>query len=132
MEKYYKEATPNTPEVLLDAENGVVRLTGESRPENVTEFYNPLNDWLRKYYAEIAVSNDPVKMAVEFKLSYYNSSSSKCLCEFCKIIKEFDVAQALIEIYWFYDEGDDDFKGAGEELSKIVDLPFIFVENFDD
>jgi len=49
MEKLIIEATVNSPRIVLDPEEKKFEFSGESRPENVRNFYLPVLEWLEKY-----------------------------------------------------------------------------------
>ena len=45
MEKIIREATDETPKVILDVESGEFEFSGKSLPEDVTQFFNPILDY---------------------------------------------------------------------------------------
>ncbi len=49
MEKIVREATDETPKVILDVEAGEFEFSGKSLPEDVTQFFNPILDWFDNY-----------------------------------------------------------------------------------
>ena len=48
MEKLIIEPTLNTPGVVLDPEGNKFEFSGESRPEDVRNFYMPILEWLEE------------------------------------------------------------------------------------
>ena len=46
MDKFYKKATDDSPEVILDMENRIFSFSGKSLPEDVSDFYGPVIEWL--------------------------------------------------------------------------------------
>lgn len=128
------QPTENTPKIVFDPENDIYEISGESRPENVREFYEPVLNWLRDLGNDIVANKAAYKsktMAFEFKLDYFNSSSSKFILDILKKIKEFHTNGADVVIQWYVDEGDEDMQEAGEEMSKMVKLPFEYIEKID-
>ena len=49
MEVLTKTATEDTPDVTLDAANGVFEFVGQAYPENAADFFNPILEWLEEY-----------------------------------------------------------------------------------
>ncbi|ALO14294.1 hypothetical protein L21SP5_00622 [Salinivirga cyanobacteriivorans] len=116
------KATRQSPEIYLDAEDGIMKFTGKSRPEDALLFYEPVITWIKQY-----ANNPQPQTKVVFNLEYFNSSTTKvfksffeCLCQ----IKE--QAKALI-IEWHYHEDDEDMQDVGEELASLYGLPFTFI-----
>ena len=50
MQAIHLKPTKESPEVILDRENGIFSITGVSLPEDVKEFYMPLIEWFREYF----------------------------------------------------------------------------------
>ncbi len=112
-------AGPKTPHILLD-QAGYFELKGKSIPENSTEFYKPVFDWLDNYAADPKGST---KILVE--LEYFNTSSSKCILDiFRKLEAIHKTGKSTVSIAWLYDEDDEDMKETGEDYQTIVKVPF--------
>jgi len=111
------EATQYTPEILLDAENGIISLVGKSYPENTFEFYKPMMDWLEEYFDR----NTKDKTTINMEIIYFNSSSSKLFFDFFDVLDEAKDDNE-IEINWIYDEENESALEAGED----------FVDDFED
>ena len=45
MEVIKIKGSDDTPNVILDAENGMMQISGRSLPEDVAAFYEPILDW---------------------------------------------------------------------------------------
>jgi len=133
MEKLFIEETKSTPEIDFNPSTRTFTITGQSRPENVTEFYDPILEWLKGLANEVGAGQHKGEaLTFEFKLEYFNSASSKVILDILKQIKEIQILSGEVEVFWYVDEGDEDIQNAGEEMSKIVKLPFIFMENLED
>jgi len=119
MENLKIEAEKKTPFINLDV-NGVMELKGKSIPENSTEFYKPVFNWLEQF------GNTPSASAkVVVQLEYFNTSSSKCLLDiFRKLEAIHKSGKCAVSIIWMYDEEDEDMMETGEDYSSIVDVPF--------
>jgi hypothetical protein len=112
-------ATENSPNVILDAENGIFEISGKSLPEDVNAFYDPVLEWLDKY------EKTPLpKTVFVFKLDYLNTASSKSLFAiFLKLEKMHSEGKQVL-IKWYYADDDEDMKDVGEEYADIIKVPF--------
>jgi len=112
-------ATEDTPGIRLDAANDVFEISGRSLPEDVVKFYKPILDWLEEYAKS---PND--KTAFNFKLSYFNTASSKIILDIMMKLE----AVENVAIKWHYSSDDEDMMEAGEEYADIVDIPIDLIE----
>mgnify|MGYP005842394231 CR=1 FL=1 len=117
------EGTRKTPEVLFDAEKGIIEVEGRSIPENSIEFYNPLVDWLDEYAKE-----PKEKTEVNIRLEYFNTSSSKCILDVFKKLEAIYKNDKDVIINWYYEEDDEDMLEAGEDYQSILKIPFKMIE----
>lgn len=118
MDKIVIQKTKTSPEVVMDFDKGVLDIIGESYPENAVVFYKPVFDWLNT----IISSNKSLK--VNFKLDYFNTSSSKCVIDILDTLDSYFKESGQVEVKWFYKEDDDDMLETGEEFSSDIKLPF--------
>jgi hypothetical protein len=102
------------PSVDFNAETGVCLLAGESYLEETEKFYYPLIDWIREFAAQ---KTKP--LIFNFKLSYFNTSSSKCLVDLMTALKASESEGAQIITNWYYDPENEDYE---EELEEVEDL----------
>ena len=75
MDKINIKKTKVSPEINLDPDSGIAEIVGESYPENSVSFYQPLMDWLDN------AIGDKINLEFNFKLDYFNTSSSKCIID---------------------------------------------------
>ncbi len=113
------QGTEDTPNVILDANAGVFEISGRSLPEDVTSFFNPILAWLDEY-GKSATS----KIVFNFKLSYFNTASSKLLLDILMKLEDFQSQGKEVLIKWHYPSDDEDMEEAGQEYADIVDIPF--------
>jgi hypothetical protein len=102
------------PSVNFDAETGVCEISGESYLEDTIEFYAPLFKWLKEFTTEV---KKPVQF--NFRLRYFNTSSSKCIIDILHILRKFEEAGGKIEVNWYYDSEEEDIE---DELEEIEDF----------
>ena len=116
-------ATEDTPGIRLDAANDIFELSGRSLPEDVVKFYKPILDWLEEY------AQSPNENTVfNFKLSYFNTASSKIILDILMKLEGIHNDGGNISIKWHYPSDDEDMMEAGEEYADIVDIPIELVE----
>ncbi|TAD98927.1 MAG: DUF1987 domain-containing protein [Bacteroidetes bacterium] len=97
-----KSSTFFVPAVHFDAQTGICRLEGESYLENTWEFYDQLTNWL-KTYIEL---RKPINF--NFKLTYFNTSSSKGLLDILFLLKEYEKDGGEVIANWYYPADDED------------------------
>lgn len=124
-------ATEFTPRVSFDPNTRIFELHGISRPEDVMGFYNQLIQWLKQYEeSTLCHSNakyDINELHVIIKLSYFNSASSKSLIQVLELFKRFNNKGLPVRIDFYYDEGDDQMRDDGEDLSDAIELEFNYI-----
>jgi hypothetical protein len=119
METIKIQGTEDTPKIILDAENEVMEISGRSLPEDVSSFYEPVINWLNEY-----AEKPNKKTVINFKLTYFNTASSKLLLDILMKLEEMHEKGHEVLIRWHYPEDDEDMEEAGEEYADIVDVPF--------
>lgn len=119
METIKIQGTEDTPKIILDAENELMEISGRSLPEDVSSFYEPVLNWLSEY-----AENPKKKTIFNFKLTYFNTASSKLLLDILMKLEDMHENGLDVLIRWHYPEDDEDMAEAGEEYADIVDVPF--------
>jgi len=113
------KGTLETPTISLDVSNGNLLIEGRSIIEDPNPFYEPLINELTK------LNKAPLsKFEIDFKLEYFNTSSSKSILHVLKLLQSTNSTNKEIIINWHYDEGDDDILEIGEDFSHIINFPF--------
>lgn len=105
------------PSVHFDGETGVCEISGESYLEETVEFYAPLISWLKEY---IKTKAAPITMNI--KLTYFNTSSSRCILDMLNVLKEYEEDGGKVEINWYYDKDDIDMEEEVEDYILDTDL----------
>jgi hypothetical protein len=105
-------ATKYTPEINLDAQKGVISLSGKSYPENTFEFYAPFLAWVENYF-----KNPQEVTTINMEIIYFNSSSSKLFFDFFDLIEEHNSATEVV-VNWIYDEENESALEAGEDFAE--------------
>ena len=116
------QKTDSTPEILF-LKKGELKISGRSLPEDVHKFYDPLIDWVKKL--------DTVKVKVDLKLEYLNTSSTKKILNLLIALDENSNINE-IEVDWYYEFDDLEMEDLGgiyeDELKRIK---FHFIEGVD-
>jgi len=110
------------PGIILDREIGKFEISGKTCPEDAIEFYDPVFQWLEEY------SKDPLeKTTFDFKLTYFNTVSSKILMMIMMRLEELSDEDNEVVIRWFYPEDDDDLEESGHDFESMLDVNFEFI-----
>ena len=123
--------TDFTPSVAFLAETGRLEVSGISRPEDVAGFYEDSLRWLNEFEEEVFRSDHKYAMdelRLVFKMSYFNSSSSKYFIHILRCLKNIENKGIQVRIEWHYEEGDEKMMEDGEDLAEAVDLEFEYHE----
>lgn len=123
MNGYFVRSTRVTPSVYFNPAKGILDVRGKSSPENALAFYNYVMRSL-EFYKNAASSTLVVNMAYE----YFNTSSSKCIYSLLKKCDDLANNGNKVVINWYYEEGDEDMREAGEDLSDYFAVTFNFME----
>ena len=110
-------ATARTPNIAFDFGKNHLKLTGESYPEDVTEFYHPVFSALDGYLATLG----PGSCRFDFELIYLNSSSAKAVMMLMDKLEAAAEKGASVEVYWYYDKEDDTMQELGGEFGEDLE-----------
>lgn len=124
------EPTEFTPKVNFDPENNFFEISGFSRPENVIGFFRPILKWLEEYSENVLSQNTNFNkklLTLNFKMTYFNSASSKFLLDVLLEFMKFMSKGNEVEVNWYYEDGDEEIQESGEEMSDMLGYPFKFI-----
>jgi hypothetical protein len=122
MEELRFSPTKNTPEIILSPK-GTIRIKGRSIHENVTSFYEAVEDWISEY---ITVPADVT--SVDMNLEYFNSASAKVFIHILQKVTYVTLKHKKFVFNWYYEEGDDDILERGEYFASVLDVKFNFIK----
>lgn len=117
MEKFVREETEDTPEIIFDPENGVFKISKISVPENALEFYAPVLEWIKQYAEE-----PNIQTKFDFDLEYVNTASSKQVIQIILLLQKV-AEKGDVSVRWFYESIDEDMKALGARYKKLVSVP---------
>ena len=113
-----------TPAVMLDATSGKCSITGESFLEEPYVFYQHIANWFKRY---AQASKHPLE--VDFKLSYFNTSSSRAILELIRELKTLTQSGNEITVNWHYPDPDhDEMRMEGEDFMEESGLEIHLIE----
>lgn len=112
-----------TPSVKVILDEHRVVISGQSRLEDPTEFYEKLSMVLDE-----SINDFRTYASIDFTLHYLNSSSSKWLFHILKGIQAKFLGKKIVTVNWFYDDDDESMLEAGEVFQSLLSLPFNLVE----
>lgn len=122
MKNYLVEATKYTPYIELNAENGYLKLEGDTYPENSYDTFKPLLDKIDEYFLESDKS-----LTVDIYIEFLNTSSSKMMRELISKLDEYFESGNKISLKWYYPDGDIDLQESWEMLLEDVLFPYDIV-----
>jgi len=129
MKKLVIEQTSHSPKVILDPENKIYEISGESRPPDVREFYDQIINWMDDFSLHLVKANDTNEpVSFTFNFGYFNSSSGKMILDICKVLARLQSRGMNVTVNWHYEKEDVDMLEVGQEISRIVRFPFEYTE----
>ena len=122
MEELIIEGTEDSPQITLDLNANILEISGRSLPEDVNTFYEPILSWIEEY------SKNPLPSTIfNFKLTYFNTASSKVILDILTEFEEMIEEGHQVLVRWYFPDEDEDMQEAGEEYADMVDVPFEMV-----
>lgn len=117
MEKYFTDATEDSPSILFDGDKGLIEITGKSLPEDAKNCYAALYKLVKDY------AQSPKQVTtINFRLLYLNSSSAKNILEIITLLEELPSQGFQVVLNWYYGAEDEDMHEEGEEFTRMTDL----------
>lgn len=113
------EKTKSSPAVNLNAVDGVCSIIGSSYPENASELYIPIFEWLNRYMIELTRD-----LEFNFKLDYLNSNSIRFISELMEKLEQYSKTGVNVVVNWHYEEDDIDIMELGEEFRDELTCKF--------
>ena len=122
MEKLFIEETEDTPEIILDPEQNIFKISKISVPENALDFYKPVLEWIKDY-----AESPNVQTVFDFDLEYVNTASSTQVIQVILLLQKV-AEKSDVKVRWYYESIDEDMKALGNRYKKLVNVPFELVE----
>ncbi|MBC8041901.1 MAG: DUF1987 domain-containing protein [Rhizobacter sp.] len=110
--------TKTTPQIEFNAATGDLEISGQSYPESAVDFYQPVMTWLAEFL------KGETSLTLGFKLSYFNTSSSKCILNILRLLEKANAEGKKVEVNWHHNEADEQMQETGEEFAENMKLTF--------
>ncbi len=117
------ESSKHNPQVVLDKEKGILKISGRSIVEDPNKFYMPIYLWLEEYVKDPNPETD-----FQFDLEYFNSSSARQVMKLIILLEDIQKIGKDVKVTWMYEEGDEMSEERGEEIKVVSKLKFEIVE----
>ncbi len=110
----------STPSVTGDWAQGVLRMQGDSYPENSFEFFGPIIGWLERF-----LQNPPAPMLrLELHLVYMNTSSVKAMMDIFDLLEDAHKQGRQVRVDWYYDPRNERVVDLADEFREDCSFPF--------
>jgi hypothetical protein len=110
MKDLFIQGTGSLPTVSLKL-NGELKIVGRALPEDAVSFFSPLLSWINGYSAD--------EVNIEINLDYFNTSVSKQLLDFFRIIENKNTIKN-VKLKWMYEDGDEEMLESGEIYKELL------------
>lgn len=121
MQLLFIEQTKGTPQIDFNPLTNLLKIKGQSYPENAFKFYEPVLNWVDEY---LTVAEGEILINIEFNLPYINTSSSKCIMMFFEKLEKAHSTGKNVIVNWFYDLENESELECAEEFKEDVTVPF--------
>ena len=122
MENINRMESADCPEINFDNENKILKISGNSYPENCETIYEPIKLFIDNYSVE-----EQQKLNLEFNFNLVNSTSIVYIAQIIMKVAELQKIGLKVSIKWSYNVNDEELLDLGEKLSSISHLPFQYV-----
>ena len=111
-------STASSPDIILNPESGEFVFSGRSLPEDPIEFYEPVVEWFEEYK-----SNPLTGSVFNFKLTYFNTASSKVFFNLFQVIDKLNIAHPEVnnKIIIYANNDDEDLLELFEYYSELLE-----------
>ena len=116
--------TASTPEIHADGALGVLRMRGDSYPENSFELFQPVQEWLTQFLKQ---SRAPLR--VDLQLLYLNTSSIRAIVEIFDQLEAAHRAGRKVSVIWRYDAENERVAELAQEFREDCSFNFEVVPN---
>jgi len=119
--------TASSPGILLNPETGEFIFTGRSLPEDPMEFYEPVLKWIEDY-----IENPIDNAKFEFKLTYFNTASSKVFFNIFQTIDKLNVDKPGVDnkILIYTNNDDEDLMELFEYYKELLSSNCMELKSF--
>ena len=109
----------STPSIDGDWALGLLRMQGDSYPENSFEFFGPIIEWLERLLNE---TQTPLQL--ELRLVYMNTSSVKAMMDIFDLLEDTHKQGRQVSVNWYYDPRNERVMSLADEFKEDCSFPF--------
>ena len=119
MENIIISPNKSTFGIHFNFEKGLLEFSGTSYPDNDADFFEPLCDWVKQL-----VGNTKKPITVNFKINYFNTSSSKYIFLLLELLSAHHRNNNKLNINWYFFDGEEEMLEAWKEIVDELNLPY--------
>ena len=112
-------SSQSTPGIESDTSAGILRMHGDSYPENSFEFFDPVIQWIEDYLSQRSEG-----LHLELRLVYMNTSSVKAMMDIFDILEEAHGKGRPVSVAWYYDPRNERVLDLADEFREDCSFPF--------
>lgn len=116
MKSIFIKQTNKSPEINFNYDTGELKITGNSLVQNSYEFYTPLLEWIDDYVRAPKAKNTKVFI----KVVYFTTDASGFFIKILKRLEQLAMANHLVMVKWYYEEGDVDMRETIHMFRSLV------------
>ena len=111
------DGADRTPEIVFDFDKNHFSISGESYPEDISEFYGDIMRQLDEYLSNLQGAD----VTFDFSLIYFNSSTAKVVMRLFEAMEAAAERGNSVVVNWYYEADDDNMEEMGEEFSEDLE-----------
>lgn len=123
-QRLHINATHSTPEVIIDPQAGVFKLTGNVFPSDSEAFFGAIRDYMKSWLD----ATDVRKLQVELFFAYINTSSTKQVLALLRLIDGYYASSKDFSLRWYYYDYDTDMRDQGHAIMEEMRMPKYLVK----
>lgn len=112
-------ATPTSFGIEFLFKEGLLRFSGNSYPENAVDFFQPLLNWVVDY-----LQIPRQQTLVEYRVNYFNTSSSKYLFQIMELINAFHQKGNTVNVVWVSNKENDEMLETWREIMGELEMEY--------
>lgn len=118
------QGSQSTPAISGDWAQGVLRMQGDSYPENSFEFFGEIIAWIERFLAET-----DIPLTLELRLVYMNTSSVKAMMDIFDLLEDAHSQGRTVAVRWYYDPLNERVVELADEFKEDCTFPFHIEED---
>lgn len=116
-------ASQSSPAVEADWSTGILKMSGESYPENTYDLFDQVIAWIARFLSQ---SSRPI--LIELRLSYLNTSSIRAMIDIFDLLQDAHDGNKAVEVNWYFDSRNPRASELGQEFKEDYSFPFLIAE----